>query len=99
MEDTNFPQNPQEAINEGFARVEQEFMKKDEVQSGKDMSGSCALVCLVVDTMIYIANVGDSRAVLSKFRGKEVAAITTDHKPNLPSEKHRILANGGNVYK
>lgn len=74
-------------------------MDKNEVQNGSEMSGSCALVCLVIDSTVYIANVGDSRAVLSKHKGREVAAITADHKPNMVSEKRRILANGGNVYK
>lgn len=99
MEDNNFPQSPEKAINEGFARAEQEFIEKKEVQSGNETSGSCAIVCLVVDTKIYIANVGDSRAVSSKFKGRDITAVTVDHKPNLPSEKRRILANGGNVYK
>lgn len=99
IEDSNFPHNPQEAIIEGFARAEQEFMDKNEVQNGNEMSGSCALVCLVIDNAVYIANVGDSRAVLSKHKGREAAAITMDHKPNMVGEKRRILANGGNVYK
>jgi protein phosphatase 2C family protein 2/3 len=31
----------------------------------KERSGSCAIVALIVGEMCYIANVGDSRAVLS----------------------------------
>ena len=31
----------------------------------KEKSGSCAIVVMIVDDMVYTANVGDSRAVLS----------------------------------
>jgi len=30
-----------------------------------DKSGSCALVCILMNEKIYIANVGDSRAIMS----------------------------------
>jgi protein phosphatase 2C family protein 2/3 len=49
--------------------------------------------------MCYIANVGDSRAILSKSNGKVSQAITTDHKPNEESEEKRIIENGGKVYQ
>lgn len=34
-----------------------------------ERSGSCAIVALIVADMCYIANVGDSRAVLSAHLG------------------------------
>jgi len=34
-----------------------------------ERSGSCAIVALIVADMCYIANVGDSRAVLSSHAG------------------------------
>jgi len=43
--------------------------------------------------MLWIAHVGDSRAVLATQKGKEVAQaedLTVDHKPDLPSERTRI---------
>ena len=60
-----------------------------------DKSGSCATVVLVVDEMCYVANTGDSRGVLSVDGGKQVIALSNDHKPTDPIEKERILANGG----
>ncbi len=30
-----------------------------------DKSGSCGIITLIVDEMVYVANVGDSRAILS----------------------------------
>jgi serine/threonine protein phosphatase PrpC len=64
----------------------------------RDRSGSCAVVLLVTKEAFYIANVGDSRALLSKKGGKIVESITTDHKPCEPSERARIEKGGGRVY-
>jgi serine/threonine protein phosphatase PrpC len=36
----------------------------------------------------FVANIGDSRAVLS--REDTAIALSTDHKPDLPTEKNRI---------
>ena len=44
---------------------------------------------------IWIANAGDSRTVLVKT--ESVIQVTTDHKPNEPTEKARILAAGGSI--
>ena len=40
-----------------------------------------------MDEMCYIANVGDSRAILSSENGQKVFALSHDHKPDAPSEK------------
>lgn len=49
--------------------------------------------------MCYVANVGDSRAILSLDTGKDFNVLTNDHKPNEPQEKKRIVENGGKVYQ
>lgn len=64
-----------------------------------DRSGSCALIVLFVNELVYVANVGDSRALLSENNGKNIKELTTDHKPNLISESKRIVANKGKVYQ
>jgi serine/threonine protein phosphatase PrpC len=61
----------------------------------KNTSGSCALICLLVDKKVYVAHVGDSRAVLSMKEGREVRALTIDHKPL--EEKERIKESGGHI--
>ena len=60
-----------------------------------EKSGSCACVCLIVDDQIYIANVGDSRAILSLNTGSQSAALSFDHKPSEPKERKRIIDAGG----
>jgi serine/threonine protein phosphatase PrpC len=52
--------------------------------------GCTASVVLVTPTEIYIANVGDSRVVLSKEH--TAIELTRDHKPSLEDEKERIIS-------
>ena len=49
--------------------------------------------------MCYIANLGDSRAVLFRQTAKEKLAIelSYDHKPTRPDEKERIIRSGGKI--
>jgi protein phosphatase 2C len=44
---------------------------------------------------MWVANAGDSRTILVKK--DSVVQVTTDHKPNEPNEKARILAAGGSI--
>jgi len=46
-----------------------------------------------------VGNVGDSRAVFSRDRGKLRGSITNDHKPDDPLETERIKRLGGQVYR
>ncbi len=59
-------------------------------------SSAAEEVDTVQELVLYIANAGDCRAVLSH---KGVAVdLTKDHKPREPSEKERIKAAGGWVH-
>lgn len=46
--------------------------------------------------MLWMVNVGDSRAVMCNYKGQEVL-LTKDHKPNVKSEKERIKRLGGRI--
>lgn len=54
---------------------------------------------LVVDTEVYVANVGDSRAIMSADQGKKLFLLSRDHRPNEEYESGRIVSNGGSVYQ
>jgi protein phosphatase 2C family protein 2/3 len=54
---------------------------------------------LIVDNMCYIANLGDSRAIMSLNKGKELKMLTNDHKPSEQDEVTRIIKAGGKVYQ
>ncbi|GFY49564.1 protein phosphatase 1G [Trichonephila inaurata madagascariensis] len=59
------------------------------------LSGSTATVAVISESRIYVANVGDSRCVLS--RNGQAMDMSVDHKPNDPSERYRIVNAGGSV--
>ncbi len=54
---------------------------------------------LTVDDICYVANTGDSRAIMCLNGGKNFVELTNDHKPEDPFEKNRIEMNGGKVYQ
>jgi protein phosphatase 2C family protein 2/3 len=90
-----------EAIKKGFEMAEHEFTNNFALNNGElvDKSGSCALVVMIINDELYIANVGDSRAVMSFKGGNIVKAVTNDHKPSEQKESARIIENGGKIYQ
>ncbi|XP_037913707.1 protein phosphatase 1B isoform X2 [Hermetia illucens] len=83
-------------IRTGFLRIDEIMRELPELTADAEKCGGTTAVCTFVsDKHIYIANCGDSRAVLCR-NGVPVFA-TQDHKPVLPKEKERICRAGGNV--
>ena len=73
-------------------------------------SGSTGAMCIIRPPTnqggkykIHVINVGDSRVLLSKADGTMIGGpgtdggLTTDHKPDHPSERERIYRTGGTV--
>ena len=96
INDKYFPSNPQKAIANGFIYAEKIFFKN---YTGLDASGSCAIVVLIIENRVYIANVGDSRAILSAKNGTKFYPLSRDHRPGDEKEYKRILDAGGKIYK
>jgi len=94
--DPHFPSLPKIAILHGLAKAESEFI--DLAKSTGDKSGSCVLIVLIIGKICYIANIGDSRAILSTERGKEAYSLSRDHIPTNEIEQSRIKNAGGQVY-
>ena len=100
LENKNFPYDIKTSLTESFDKAEEEFfkLKCGEDLEHSDKSGSCALVCLLFDNKIYIANIGDSREIMSMNYGSKVKQLTNDHKPDNPKEFERLIKNGSKVY-
>ncbi len=99
LESKYFPLSPKKAIQFGFQKAEQDFCKLALNSTNIEKSGSCALIILIIDEMVYIGNVGDCRIIVSESRGKSCRNLSRDHKPEDPIEKRRILKHGGKVQK
>ena len=95
-----FPNDVESAIKFGFREADKLFLERAAKDNELiDNSGSCGLILLIIDNKIYIANVGDSRCLISMNNGRIKKDVTRDHKPNYPYEKERIISNGGRIYQ
>ena len=100
VENANFPFDIKLSMIESFQKIEDDFFKlkcKDNLEDS-DKSGSCALVSVIFDNKIYIANIGDSRAIMSIGGGAKVKQLTADQKPDNIKEFERALKNGSKIY-
>jgi len=103
---------PEEALRVAFAQVQEGLLQQD---FDTETSGTTATVALVLhfpvseedpevqgESWLYVANVGDSRAVLVSRTGEDrseisVNRLTRDHRPDDLAEAERIQAEGGEV--
>ena len=88
-----FWSDPQEAIKNAYSSTNK-YILENTRQLGP--GGSTAVTAIVVDgTDMWIANVGDSRAVLSETG--TASQVTVDHEPHTTNERKRIEEKGGFV--
>lgn len=95
MATNEFREDVMKGIRQGFLELDDKMRNLPEMCSGEDKSGTTAVCAFISPRSMYIANCGDSRAVLSRH-GCPVFS-TQDHKPGLPSERDRIVKAGGSV--
>lgn len=76
---------------------------KDLHATGVDImfSGTTCNCCIIKDDLLYVTNIGDSRAILGfEENGKTISkALSYDHKPEFEAEKNRIIKNNGRIGK
>ncbi|XP_049921775.1 integrin-linked kinase-associated serine/threonine phosphatase 2C isoform X1 [Epinephelus moara] len=89
-----------------FRQTDEDFLKKASSQKPAWKDGTTATCVLVVDDMIYVANLGDSRAVLCRMEATSGAdgqrrsvtlALSKEHNPTIYEERMRIQRAGGTV--
>ncbi|XP_064957687.1 probable protein phosphatase 2C 52 isoform X2 [Musa acuminata AAA Group] len=78
---------------ETYKKTDSDFLAAESNTSRDD--GSTASTAVLIGKHLYVANVGDSRAVISKT-GKAIP-LSNDHKPNRSDERKRIEDAGGVV--
>lgn len=93
VDDPQFPVCLETAVRNAFVKADHAFADTSSLDIS---SGTTALTALVFGRTILVANAGDCRAVLGK-RGRAIE-LSKDHKPNCPSERHRIEQLGGAIY-
>ncbi|XP_022909138.1 protein phosphatase 1A [Onthophagus taurus] len=95
MATEEFQEDVMKGIHNGFLNLDNNMRLLPEVSSGEDKSGSTAVCAFISPRLVYVANCGDSRAILCQSGGP--VFTTQDHKPSLPTEKERIVKAGGSV--
>ncbi|XP_021295755.1 probable protein phosphatase 2C 76 isoform X1 [Herrania umbratica] len=93
MKHPQFMTDTKLAISETYQQTDVDFLDSERDTFRDD--GSTASTAVLVGNHLYVANVGDSRTVISKA-GKAIP-LSEDHKPNRSDERKRIENAGGVV--
>lgn len=93
MKHPQFMEDTKTAISETYKQTDMDFLNSERDIYRDD--GSTASAAVLVGSHLYVANVGDSRTIISKA-GKAIP-LSEDHKPNRSDERKRVENAGGVV--
>ncbi|XP_025083684.1 integrin-linked kinase-associated serine/threonine phosphatase 2C-like isoform X1 [Pomacea canaliculata] len=86
---------------EVFKKLDEDFLKEAARQKPTWKDGTTAVVVLVINNTLFIANLGDSKSLLCRYKEDEkkyvAVPLTTDHSPSVYAERMRIQKAGGFV--
>ncbi|WZZ91628.1 hypothetical protein YC2023_120207 [Brassica napus] len=88
-----FISDTKSAITDAYNHTDSELLKSED--SHNRDAGSTASTAILLGDRLLVANVGDSRAVIS--RAGTAIAVSRDHKPDQSDERERIENAGGFV--
>lgn len=90
MEEACFPEDPKQALTNALVVAENNSLTFE--------SGSCALVMLILEDQCYLANIGDSKAVMSVSAGKTFLSLCQEHVLSDVREASRVMVAGASIY-
>lgn len=93
----HFPQSPKKAIFEGFSKADSEYLK--EAEDKCSLSGAFAVIVLIIGKKCYVANTGKAQSLISMNNGTRIIKLSSFHSPENLSERNRVLASGGKLFK
>lgn len=86
---------------EVFKKTDEEFLRQATKTKPSWKDGTTAVIVLVLQNILYISNLGDSKAILCRYNKdskKHVAVpLSVDHSPTDYKERMRIQKAGGHV--
>ncbi|XP_010521398.1 PREDICTED: probable protein phosphatase 2C 76 [Tarenaya hassleriana] len=91
MKHPQFMTDTKLAITETYKQTDAAFLESEKDTYRDD--GSTASTAVLVGNHLYVANVGDSRTIISK--AGQAIPLSDDHKPNRSDERKRIESAGG----
>ncbi|GKU89143.1 hypothetical protein SLEP1_g3325 [Rubroshorea leprosula] len=91
MKHPQFLTDTKTALSGTYQQTDEDFLDSERDTYRDD--GSTASTAVLVGSHLYVANVGDSRTIISKA-GKAIP-LSEDHKPNRSDERKRIENAGG----
>lgn len=83
------------ALVDAFAAVDAEILERTAALGKRD--GSTVLLGLLIGAKLFVANLGDSRAVWSTSADARASRVSVDHKPDCAAELERVEEAGGKV--
>jgi len=97
--DRHYPQRMEKAMVSHFDGLEQRLLDEPAIDS--EFSGTTAVVGVIHEDVLKVANIGDSRLIIGKLaRDNSMAAVevSIDQKPDRADEEERIRKKGGRVF-
>ncbi|XP_071110278.1 integrin-linked kinase-associated serine/threonine phosphatase 2C-like [Haliotis cracherodii] len=86
---------------EAFKKTDEDFLKQATKNKPTWKDGTTAILVLVINETLFIANLGDSKSILCRYKEDQAKCVavplSTDHSPGVYEERMRIQKSGGHV--